>query len=207
MSLIRGWTLLGVTCGTETWQRSGEAAYGRVKRGLSASQLQSPVPGPWVVEQGGDDRGDVYAGDRARRYGRGCEPDPADGWIVGQAARAHDGPVQVPGPQVLLGSGLGRDVGRPHLTAASYQPADIVVFVSDVRARSDRLASEIDPDIAERVIYAVLGHGTVRGLGNDMVPRAKLVLLAGLIADARLDDTGLDEFLAAARKLADQLMS
>ena len=36
---------------------------------------------------------------------------------------------------------------------------------------------------------------------------AKLLLLGGLIADARLDDTGLDEFLAAATKLADQLMS
>ena len=40
-----------------------------------------------------------------------------------------------------------------------------------------------------------------------MVTRAKLVLLAGLIADAQLDDAGLDEFLDAARKLADQLMS
>jgi hypothetical protein len=37
--------------------------------------------------------------------------------------------------------------------------------------------------------------------------RAKLVLLGGLVADARLDDEGLDELLAAARKLADQLMS
>ena len=40
-----------------------------------------------------------------------------------------------------------------------------------------------------------------------MVTRAKLVLLAGLIADARLDEAGLDEFLAAARKPADQLLS
>jgi hypothetical protein len=109
------------------------------------------------------------------------------------------------GYQALVTAALGVAVDRRFGT--SYQPADIVAFVADVRARSDRLASDIDPDIAERVIYAVLGHGTVRGLDNDMVPRAKLVLLAGLIADARLDDTGLDEFLTAARKLADQLMS
>jgi hypothetical protein len=89
----------------------------------------------------------------------------------------------------------------------SYQPADIVTFVADVRARSDRLARELDPDVAESAIYAVLGHGTIRGLDKDMVTRAKLVLLAGLIADARLDEAGLDEFLAAARKLADQLLS
>lgn len=89
----------------------------------------------------------------------------------------------------------------------SYQPADIVTFVADVRARTDRLARELDPDVAERVIQAVLGHGTVRGLDREMVTRAKLVLLAGLIADARPDDAGLDEFLASARKLADQLVS
>jgi predicted nucleic acid-binding protein len=89
----------------------------------------------------------------------------------------------------------------------SYQPADIVTFVADVRARSDRLASSIDPDVGERAIQAVLGHGTVRGLDTAAVAGAKLLLLGGLIADARLDDAGLDEFLAGARKLADQLMS
>jgi hypothetical protein len=88
-----------------------------------------------------------------------------------------------------------------------YQPADIVSFVADVRARSDRLARELDPDVAERVINAVLGHGTSRDLDKVAVTRAKLVLLGGLVADARLDDEGLDELLAAARKLADQLMS
>jgi hypothetical protein len=87
------------------------------------------------------------------------------------------------------------------------QPADIVAFVADIRTRSDRLASRLDPDVSERVIQSVLGDGTVRGLDKEAVTSAKLLLLAGLIADARLDDAGLDEFLAAARKLADQLMS
>ena|SRR5579862_2622049 len=85
--------------------------------------------------------------------------------------------------------------------------ADIVAFVADVRSRSDRLASRLDPDISERVIQAVLGDGTVRGLDKESVTGAKLLLLGGLIADARLDDAGLDEFLATARKLADQLMN
>ena len=87
------------------------------------------------------------------------------------------------------------------------QSADIVTFVADVRARSDRLASRLDPDVSENVIQAVLGHGTVRGLDKEAVTSAKLLLLGGLIADAHLDDAGLDEFLASARKLADQLMS
>jgi hypothetical protein len=88
-----------------------------------------------------------------------------------------------------------------------YQPADIVSFVADVRARSDRLARELDPDVSERVINAVLGHRSARDLDREAVTRAKLVLLGGLVADARLDDAGLDDLLAAARKLADQLMS
>jgi hypothetical protein len=88
-----------------------------------------------------------------------------------------------------------------------YQPAEIVTFVADVRTRSDRLAAELDPDAAERVINAVLGHASIRDLDREAVTRAKLVLLAALVADARLDDAGLDELLAAARKLADQLMS
>jgi hypothetical protein len=89
----------------------------------------------------------------------------------------------------------------------SYQPEDVVSFVADVRARSDRLASRLDPNVAERVIQAVLGHGTTRGLDKQALTSAKLLLLGGLIADAQLDDAGLDDFLAAARKLADQLMS
>jgi hypothetical protein len=89
----------------------------------------------------------------------------------------------------------------------SYQPEDVVSFVADVRARSDRLASRLDPGVAERVIQAVLGHGTTRGLDKEAVTSAKLLLLGGLIADVCLDDAGLDDFLAAARKLADQLMS
>jgi hypothetical protein len=82
-----------------------------------------------------------------------------------------------------------------------YQAGDVVTFVADVRARSDRLAAQLDPGAAERVINAVLGHGSIRDLDRESVLRAKLVLLAALVADA-----ALDEFLAAARKLADSLI-
>jgi hypothetical protein len=88
-----------------------------------------------------------------------------------------------------------------------YQATDIVTFVADVRGRSDRLARELDPEVAERVIRVVLEDAPVEDLPRNAVTGAQLLLLVGLIADARLDDTGLDEFLAAARKLADQPMS
>jgi hypothetical protein len=109
------------------------------------------------------------------------------------------------GYPALVTAAFGQAVERRF--GQHYQPGDIVSFVADVRARSDRLARDLDPDVAERAINAVLGHGTTRDLDKEAITRARLVLLGGLVADARLDDAGLDEFLAAARKLADQLMS
>ena len=47
-----------------------------------------------------------------------AQPDLAGGRRVGEAARAQDGPVQVPGAQIDLGGGLRRDVGRPDLIGA-----------------------------------------------------------------------------------------
>jgi len=82
-----------------------------------------------------------------------------------------------------------------------------VVFVADVRSRSDRLAAQLDPEPPNASSSAVLGHASTRDLDREAVTRAKLVLLAALVAGARLDGAALDEFLAAARKLAGQLMS
>ena len=76
------------------------------------------MSGTRIVEQGSDDRSDVGAGDRATGDRRGGQLDPAGGSSVGEAARAQDGPVQVPGAQIVLSGGLRRDVGRPDLLTA-----------------------------------------------------------------------------------------
>jgi hypothetical protein len=88
-----------------------------------------------------------------------------------------------------------------------YQGADIVEFVASVRSSSDQVAAELDPDVAERVIRVVLEDASVDDLSRDAITGAQLLLLIGLIADAQLDSEGMDQFLAEARKLADQLMS
>ena len=88
-----------------------------------------------------------------------------------------------------------------------HQPADVITFVGDVRSRSERLARELDPQVAERIIRAVLGEGSISDLSDATVAGTQIVLLAALIADEQLDDAGLDTFLGSARKLADQLMS
>jgi hypothetical protein len=85
--------------------------------------------------------------------------------------------------------------------------ADVVKFVASVRTRSERLADELDPHIAERIIRHSLGSGSIADLDDETVIRAQIVLLAGLISDEKLDDAELDEFVATARELGDRLMS
>jgi hypothetical protein len=109
------------------------------------------------------------------------------------------------GYSALVTAGFAEAVERRFGT--SYQAADIVEFVAGVRARSDRVAAELDPDIAERVIRVVLQDASVDDLSRDAITGAQLVLLIGLIADAQLGGQELDQFPAGARKFAGQLMS
>jgi hypothetical protein len=84
--------------------------------------------------------------------------------------------------------------------------ADVIGFVGDVRSRSERLAAEVDPVIAERIIRAVLGDGSVEDVSDTALVGTEVLLLVGLIADEQLDDVGLEAFLGRARKLADAFM-
>ncbi len=80
--------------------------------------------------------------------------------------------------------------------------ADVIEFVADIRSRSNRL-SDIDARAGERLIRAALGDGSAEDIDDQTRFGTEIVLLAGLIVDERLDDAGLDRFLADARKLAD----
>ena len=92
--------------------------------------------------------------------------------------------------------------------ASCPRPADVVTFIDALRACSARVAEAVDPEIAEWLIRVVYQDVPTRGnFARAAIMSAQVLLLAGLIADARLDPADLDEFLAAARKLADQLMS
>lgn len=88
----------------------------------------------------------------------------------------------------------------------NYTQGDIVAFVGHVRARSERAAGALEPEVAERVINAVLGDATTRDLDRKAVVGTQVVLLAALIAEENLDGTGLNRALADARKLADQIL-
>jgi hypothetical protein len=91
--------------------------------------------------------------------------------------------------------------------AQNDKEADVVEFVGSVRSRSDRLANELDPQIAERLIRHSLGHGSIADIDDETVVQTQIVLLAGLIADEDFSATDLDKFMTTARALGDRLMA
>lgn len=101
------------------------------------------------------------------------------------------------------------------LTAAFFEAVDrrfaqngttaaVVEFVADVRARHLKRADELEPHVAERLILAILTDEDIDDLDTEAKIQTQIILLYALIADERLDDAGLDEFLVEARKLADE---
>ena len=96
-------------------QGSGKVVHGLVYRAVPADQFERQPPAPRIVQQRHDDPGDIRAGDAAPGDRRDREPDPVGGRGVGEPAGTQDGPVQVPGAQVVLGGGLRGDVGGPDL--------------------------------------------------------------------------------------------
>jgi hypothetical protein len=84
--------------------------------------------------------------------------------------------------------------------------ADVVEFVASVRMRSERLAQELDPQIAERLIRHSLGRGSIADVDDEVVVQTQIVLLAGLIADEDFSTADLDKFMITARALGDRLM-
>jgi hypothetical protein len=84
--------------------------------------------------------------------------------------------------------------------------AEVIEYVGDVRSR-DAGAAKLDPVIAERLILAVVTDEDTRDIDRRTSYQTQLVLLAALIADARLDEAELDAFMARARDLADQWLA
>ena len=85
--------------------------------------------------------------------------------------------------------------------------ADVIQFVASLRARLGKDADAINPTVAERLIQDALGHGSIDDLTEEEIVATKVILLNALISEERLDDAGLDDFMATARMLGDRLMS
>lgn len=83
---------------------------------------------------------------------------------------------------------------------------DVRAFVDDLRFGRG-VKDEIDPCIAERLLLATFTSEAIDDIDDDTQGGHFGILLAGLVADAQLDDSQLDAFLADAKKLADEWLA
>jgi hypothetical protein len=107
--------------------------------------------------------------------------------------------------------GYGELVYAAFVTAArrrfspTWAVPDVIRFVAAARAELLQDDIDIDPRTAEILTRRALGNSIAAELDEEASVRAQLFLLGEFILGEDLDDVRLDEFLATARGLADQL--
>ena len=82
--------------------------------------------------------------------------------------------------------------------------ADVITWVGDIRSRTEGAAAAINPRLAERLILAFLAVEEPADIDPRTKFQTRLLLLAGLIAEADPDPDSLSIFMARARRLADK---
>ncbi|MBO0803007.1 MAG: hypothetical protein J2P25_08030 [Nocardiopsaceae bacterium] len=80
--------------------------------------------------------------------------------------------------------------------------AAVVEWVGKIRSQSTDAADGFDPVLSEQVILYALGKTEAEDLNSQQILEAELLLLPALVHDQGLDEAGIDEFLSAARALA-----
>jgi hypothetical protein len=81
---------------------------------------------------------------------------------------------------------------------------DVISFIGDVRARSERLAQKIDPMVAERLIRSVYNDDPVSDIDAATKKDLMSILIPALAYDEHFDDAQLDELLPEVCKLASE---
>ena len=108
----------------------------------------------------------------------------------------------------LIGAGFFEAVDRRFVKGTTVSDdAAIVAYIADVRARSDKLAEDVNPTVAERLIQDSLGRGSVDDIDGKTRLGTRFLLLAALIIDEQLDERGIEAFLAQAREVANQWLA
>jgi hypothetical protein len=90
--------------------------------------------------------------------------------------------------------------------APTWESADVVRFVADVRSSSAEAPGILDPAVAEDQLRAALGQEPAGCSDEEARARAQLVLLATLTVRLGLSAQGLDKLLSDGRTLADDLI-
>jgi hypothetical protein len=91
--------------------------------------------------------------------------------------------------------------------APTWESADIVRFVADLRSTSAEAPGILDPAVAEDQLRAALGQESAGCSDEEARARAHLILLAALTVRLGLTAQGLDKLLSDGRTLADHLIS
>lgn len=84
-----------------------------------------------------------------------------------------------------------------------YTVGAVIHFVGEQRAQLFDSEDDFDARIAERLILASLGNGSLDGIDERAKGQAQIGLLTAMVDRENFDDAGLDELLSAARKVAD----
>jgi hypothetical protein len=84
---------------------------------------------------------------------------------------------------------------------------DVVEFVGNLRARSDRLAADLDPRVAERLLLATFTDEEIDDIGPEVRGQHCFLLLGGLAADADYSESELDDLLATSLSLANEWLT
>lgn len=91
--------------------------------------------------------------------------------------------------------------------ALGYRDEDISGLVATLRAEYVD-ADAVDPVIAEQLLHAVLGGaGLIVGVNKEELGKASLALLYMLLDEAGVTGGKLDDLLAGARPVAEQLLA
>jgi hypothetical protein len=90
--------------------------------------------------------------------------------------------------------------------APSWESADLIRFVADVRSSSGEASGILDPKVAENQLRAALSQEPAPCPDEEARARAQLILLATLTNRLGLTTSGLDKLLSDGRTTADDLI-
>ncbi|RFS82650.1 hypothetical protein D0T12_24665 [Actinomadura spongiicola] len=100
------------------------------------------------------------------------------------------------GYAALLAAGLFEAIQRRFVKDGKVADrSEVIDFIATVRARSESSPDEVNPDVAERIILHALGQGSLSGIDSSAITRHQIILLAGLVAQARYNEAELNAFM------------
>jgi len=94
---------------------------------------------------------------------------------------------------------------RRKFTEQSSQD-EIVEYVAKVRSRGEDLPDVLDPTAAERMITSVFTDESTRDIDSRTKMAVQMFFATAIVNDEGIQGQALDEFLARARRFADDLL-